>query len=112
MPSLIEKYKAQQMQLAALEDRETALEKELAKLQELRKQIICEEISKADLIDEALIEVGITNHYFPNQHGSGFCSWDEVRKEVIIEGERVVVSLDLETKTLLFDGKILTPELA
>lgn len=109
---LIEKYKTQQAQLSSLEEREDALKKEIAEIQKLRKEIVCEEVGKSELISEALIEIGVTNHYFLNERNTGFRAWDDIRSTVMIDGARVVVSLDLETETLLFDGKILIPELA
>lgn len=108
---LIEKYKTQQAQLFALEEREDALQREIAEIQKLRKEVVCEEISKAELIEEALTTAGFENFYFPNERNTGFRAWDDVKREVIIDGARVVVTLDLETQTLFFDGKILTPEL-
>jgi ribosomal protein L29 len=102
---LIKKYKTQQIHLAGIEEREAALNKELSELLNLRKEIACEEISKTNLIENALNEAGIENIYFPNQRGIPMWLQDDIKREVFVNGVRTDVSLNLETGELLLDGK-------
>lgn len=102
--SPIERYKAQQAQLAQIEEKETLLRQQLKELEELRYQIVCQEISKSDLIAFALDKRGIKDYYFIEER-RGFSPSDEIKRTLKINGVTTAVTLDLESGILLFDGQ-------
>ena len=99
--TLLEKYNEQEKILANLDEQELSLQKEIKKIEEQRKEIMCEVITRTDLITEALFKKGIKKIAYLSRP---IATTDWLKAEVYIEGFSTEVSLNIHTGNLLIEA--------
>ena len=98
--NLLQKYNEQEAVLAELDEQELQLQKELKNLEEQRKEIMCEVITRTDVITEALLAKGIKKVAYLSKP---YATTDWLKAEVYIEGFTTGVSLNIHTGVLLIE---------
>lgn len=98
--TLLEQFNKQEAVLAELDEQEQVLEKRIKALKEQRKEIMCEVITRTDVITEALLAKGIKKVAYLSKP---YATTDWLKAEVYIEGFTTGVSLNIHTGMLLIE---------
>lgn len=99
--TLLEQYNEQQALLVELEEQELQLEKQIKAIREQRKEIMCEVITRTDVITEAILAKGIKKVAYLSKP---YATTDWLKAEVYIEGFTTGVSLNIHTGNLLIEA--------
>lgn len=100
--TLLEQFNKQEAVLAELDEQELQLQKELKALKEQRKEIMCEVITRTDVITDALLECGVTELKYFSQP---VATTDWLKVDAFVQGFFAEVSLNIRTGVLLIDRK-------
>ena len=100
--NLLQKYNEQEAVLAKIEEKEAQLQKELKNLEEQRKEIMCDVITRTDVITDALLECGVTELKYFSQP---VATTDWLKVDAFVQGFFAEVSLNIRTGVLLIDRK-------
>jgi len=98
--NLLQKYNKQEAVLAELDEQEQVLEKQIKDLKEQRKEIMCEVITRTDVLTEAILAKGIKKVAYLSKP---YATTDWLKAEVYIEGFTTGVSLNIHTGVLLMN---------
>lgn len=105
MNSLLEKYKIQQIHIAGATKKIEELQDEIKYHETLLDFIQTNPVTPSQLIAEALESAGINGFYVLNAPANIIPVAGLIHREVMIDGIRVVVSLDLDTSDLLINNQ-------
>lgn len=103
--NLLAKYKKQQINILGATQKIEALQKEIRTYGNIIEGIQDVAVTHGELIAEALENAGIDSFYVLNAPAGIISTTDFIRREVMIDGFKVVVSLDLETYDLLINNE-------
>jgi len=105
MNSLLEKYKIQQIHIAGATKKIEELQHEINYYNALLDLIHINAVTPSELIAEALENAGINGFYVLNAPANIIPVAGLIHREVMIDGIRVVVSLDIDTSDLLINNQ-------
>ena len=100
--TLLEQFNKQEAVLANLDEQELELEKQIKALKEQRKEIMCEVITRTDVITEALLAKDRVEFVYKSLP---VATTDWLKIYAYIEGFFSEVSLNVKTGVLLIDRK-------
>jgi hypothetical protein len=101
MNSLLEKYKIQQIHIAGATKKIEYLQAEIKKHEAMLDLIEIDAVTPSELIAEALENAGINGFYVLNAPAGSIPAAGLIRRDVMIDSIRAVVSLDIDTSDLL-----------
>ena len=103
--NLLTKYKKQQIHILGATQKIEALQKEIRTYENIIEGIQDTAVTRSQLIGEALENAGIDRFYILNTPTGIVHTDDLIHREVMIDGFKVVVSLDLDTYNLLINNE-------
>ena len=99
--TLLEQFNEQEAVLAELDEQEQVLEKRIKSIKEHRELIMCEVITRTDVLTEALLEKGIKKIVYKSLP---VATTDWLKIYAYIEGFFSEVSLNVKTGVLLIEA--------
>lgn len=99
--TLLEKYNEQEAVLANLDEQEIELEKQIKAIKEKRQEIMCEVITRTDVLTEAILAKGIKKVAYLSKP---YATTDWLKAEAYIEGFTTGVSLNIHTGVCLIEA--------
>lgn len=99
--TLLEQFNKQQALLVELEEQELQLEKQIKAIKEKRQEIMCEVITRTDVLTEAILAKGIKKVAYLSKP---YATTDWLKAKVYIEGFTTGVSLNIHTGNLLIEA--------